>query len=79
MSDIEAKEKIAWDWVDEVITLYKNKLINWDVFNEIVHGDDFVKMFGRGKKRVRFAQKFFSVFVVFLERTKNDRTTRFKK
>ena len=48
MSDIEEKEKIAWDWVDEVITLYKNKLINWDVFNEIVHGDDFVKMFGRG-------------------------------
>ena len=43
---LEEKEQIALAWVDEVIGLYKNRLINWDVFNEIVHGDDFVSMFG---------------------------------
>ena len=46
MTDLTQKEEIAWAWVDEVINRYKNRLINWDVFNEIIHGDDFVRMFG---------------------------------
>ena len=33
MTDLSQKEQIALDWVDEVIGLYKNKLVNWDVFN----------------------------------------------
>ena len=32
--------------MDEIVNRYKNRLINWDVFNEILHGDAFVRMFG---------------------------------
>ena len=33
-------------WVDEIVNRYKNRLINWDVFNEVIHGDAFIRMFG---------------------------------
>ena len=46
MTDNVVKEQIAWDWVNEVIPKYAGRIPNWDTFNEIVHGDDFVEMFG---------------------------------
>ena len=46
MTDNVTKEQIAWDWVNEVIPKYAGRIPNWDTFNEIVHGDDFVEMFG---------------------------------
>ena len=46
MTDNVAKEQIAWDWVNEVIPKYAGRIPNWDTFNEITHGDDFVEMFG---------------------------------
>ena len=39
-------ERIAWEWADEIVGRYKGRLINWDVFNEITHGDYFVRHFG---------------------------------
>ena len=40
-------KKLALDWLDELINRYKSVIKNWDVFNEVIHGDFFRRQFGK--------------------------------
>ena len=39
-------KKLALDWMDELINRYKGEIKNWDVFNEVIHGNFFRRQFG---------------------------------
>ena len=44
---IDEMEVIALDWLDDLITRYDGKISNWDVFNEVLHGNFFRRNFGK--------------------------------
>ena len=44
---IDEMEVIALDWLDDLINRYDGKISNWDVFNEVLHGNFFRRNFGK--------------------------------
>ena len=40
-------KKLALDWLDELINRYKGQIHNWDIFNEVIHGNFFRRQFGK--------------------------------
>ena len=44
---IAEMEVIALDWLDDLINRYDGKIFNWDVFNEVLHGNFFRRNFGK--------------------------------
>ena len=46
-SSQEYMEEKALEWMEDVITRYSGTLKNWDVFNEVIHGNFFRRQFGK--------------------------------